>query len=219
MKKMYYGLVVFSSLLSAQSLDLVKDINVGGSGSSISNFTVLGDKLYFQATNGTTTGTGFGAELWSSDGTEGETAIVQDYIAGTNSFSPTNIKAFGDKLFFQGTGATSVGYELYSYDTSNGIQLFADIAAGAGSSFPSNFTEFQGNLYFKANGKLYVTNGVTAPAIANGASATFLSTSTVGWTGIAALTDKILFGGGASSTNLQLYSYDGIESKLVKTIN
>lgn len=224
MKKLYLSLLLCSGLVSAQSLELVKDINVGAGSSSVSNFAIMDGKLYFQASNGTTAGTGLGPELWMSDGTEAGTSIVQDYIVGTTGFSPSNIKAFGSKLFFQGAGGTSTGlpgYELYTYDTTNGIQLFADIEVGTTGSFPSNFTEFGGKLYFKANQngypRLYVTDGVNPPTIVS--TDISLSTSTVGWTGIAATSSKLLFGAGTSSSVLQLYGYDGVETKLVKTIN
>ena len=67
---------------------MVKDIN-SGSSSGISpfgntDFTAVGNTLYFTADDGTN-----GEELWKSDGTASGTVMVKDINSGSGSSSPT----------------------------------------------------------------------------------------------------------------------------------
>ncbi|WP_216921961.1 Calx-beta domain-containing protein, partial [Synechococcus sp. CCAP 1479/9] len=56
---------------------LFKDINPGAAPSSPSNFVVVGDKLFFQATTAT------GREYWVTDGTPAGTVLIKDVASGS----------------------------------------------------------------------------------------------------------------------------------------
>jgi ELWxxDGT repeat protein len=57
---------------------ILANINPGVAGSNPTNFKILGNILYFKATN-----TSSGTELWKTDGTTAGTAMVTDLIAGS----------------------------------------------------------------------------------------------------------------------------------------
>jgi len=93
---------------------LVSDINTGSASSNPSNLLVVGDKLYFAATNASG-----GRELWVSDGIPGGvTRQVADINIGTGSSNPGYLTLSGSKIFFSATDG-STGTELWSFDTNN----------------------------------------------------------------------------------------------------
>ena len=148
--------------------------------SSFANdFTVLGDRLYFTADDGST-----GSELWITDGTSKGTQLLKDinpgitdgyfypYAPSPDRSNPDELIAVGDRLFFVADDGET-GRELWTTDgTSEGTQLVKDIYAGseevdylysrAGksravenpipfSSYPNYLTEFNGQIYFSAD--------------------------------------------------------------------
>lgn len=214
MKKIYFSLsLAFTfTVVQAQQLVLVKDIRSGASGSSLSNLTGYNGKLYFSANDGLT-----GTELWESDGTDAGTKIVQNFVTGSGSFNPTSLKVYSNALFFSGrVPTTGVGAELYKYTPESGIALFADIFPGTTNSSPNLFVESSDNkLYFKATNpasnsvKLFVTDGIAAPAVANSQ----YYVSTMGRSG-----SEILAGASLDGYDNQLYSFNGNTFSLLKTI-
>jgi ELWxxDGT repeat protein len=71
-------LLVFATPgLAAPGVELVKDIRPGRKGSRVSRITDVGGTLYFRAGDGV-----HGTELWTSDGTEAGTVLVQDIWPG-----------------------------------------------------------------------------------------------------------------------------------------
>lgn len=131
-----------------RSAQLVKDINVAGSGDSNPvNFGVVGSKVYFRATNGVV-----GNELWVTDGTLAGTTMVKDINVADNS----NPYAFLD---FDGTVALFAaddgenGMELWRTDgTESGTWMLKDINEGGGHSSPNNFLKASASvIYFTAN--------------------------------------------------------------------
>ena len=91
---------------------LVKDIQVGATGSGPGNFGVggggslpfaaLGSYVYFSANDGV-----HGQELWRSDGTAAGTTEVTD-LSGSSGYNPTNIVVANGLIFFLGVGPGSV---------------------------------------------------------------------------------------------------------------
>ena len=79
------------------SIQLVKDLWSGSDSGHPEGLIVLGNKLYFQANNGTE-----GRELWRSDGTEGGTELVIDINVGGGDSDPfyTPGVVIGDALYF-----------------------------------------------------------------------------------------------------------------------
>jgi ELWxxDGT repeat protein len=130
---------------TAAGTSLFKVIRPGGSSSSISRFTVVGDTLFFRANNGVD-----GSEIWKTDGTETGTVQVADINASGNS-SPYNLTAVGNTLFFTANNGTN-GEELWKGDgTETGTVLVKDIRSGSQSSSGTNFTAVGSTLFFSAN--------------------------------------------------------------------
>lgn len=120
---------------------VVKDIVPGIAEGNPGPFAVLNNKLYFFATEATTTGT----ELWVSDGTAAGTTMVIDINPGTGSsvtnapFS-ANLIVAGNRLFFPANDGTN-GIELWSSDgTAAGTTLARDLNPGTGNGLASLIT-------------------------------------------------------------------------------
>lgn len=213
MKKIYQSIFLAFAVVSyAQTLTLVKDIRPGTAASSAINFAVYNNKMFFSANDGTS-----GAELWTSDGTAAGTQRVEDFNAGSGSFSPANLKSFAGKLFFSGgVSAMPSGAELYTYTESDGIQLFADIKPGSASSSPSLLSPLSGLLYFKAtepastNPRLYATDGTNPPVMVD--PAFIVSNSMIPFNG------KLIIYGGYDTSDMEPYIFDGTTFTLLKNI-
>src|SRR5688572_6905284 len=130
---------------------LIKDINPGaadGFASSMTNFTVLGDWLYFNANNGT------GTELWRSDGTSTGTVLVKDLTPGPASTEFFALRSIDNTLYFTSNG-DGMGHQLWKSDgTEAGTTIVKQYAPG---SAPSEVFKFKNKIYFAAN---YDGNGL-----------------------------------------------------------
>jgi len=156
---------------------MVKDIYAGKNSNGLAysshpdSFTVMNNKLYFGADNGS------GKELWVSDGTLTGTKMVKDIYAGKNiyriaySSHPDSFTVMNNKLYFSASNAN--GKELWVSDgTLTGTKMVKDIYAGKNSygsvysSIPMNLTVINNKLYFSAsdeNGQeLWVSDGTDA---------------------------------------------------------
>ncbi len=124
------------------------------------NYTVLGNKLYFQF------GSGKGVELWVSDGTTDGTKEVVDLNPGKNGGVFSSMIVYKEKLYFGGSAITGKS-ELYSSDgTVTGTTL---VKGGNELSEPRYFTICNDTLYFQAisNSKegLWKTDGTAAGTV------------------------------------------------------
>jgi ELWxxDGT repeat protein len=124
--------------------------------------TVVGDTLYFSASDGTTTGF-HGHELWKSDGTAAGTVMVKDIntnlrtIAnpGTADASPTELEGFNGNVYFSANDGIH-GKELWTSDgTAAGTVLVEDInpgpEGGVETTSPGALTAALGTVFFSAN--------------------------------------------------------------------
>lgn len=206
MKNLNFLALFLANVLAAQSISLVKDINPGIQGSSPRYFTNLNQKIYFSATNAAT-----GIELWETNGTGEGTQLVADYIPGEDGQIPVNLIAFNNKVYYSSLlGIDGKPSGLYKYDPANGIQLVSE-----DYSWTSDFYATPNALYFNAGNMLY--------AMKKDESIAKIS-ETIAPNGQAAeINGKLLFGGRpiADEENyfFQFYSYDGTETKLVKTLH
>lgn len=172
---------LFSISQGEATIELVKDLNQGGSSNPNSLF-VFDDLLYFTAN----------MDLWVSDGTEEGTLnpfselmyasnfyefqnkmyfaasvnflinlwVTDGTEEGTSivkeinpngSSNPMMFFEFGDRLYFVATDELH-GYELWYTDgAEEGTHLLKDISEGSSSSSPREFTIFQNKLFFTAN--------------------------------------------------------------------
>lgn len=157
---------------------MVKDIRPGPSGSGPKQLVVMGNKVYFSAAESTAAG----AELWSSDGTPGGTALVKDInpVANQSSMSwfDTNVNrmtTMGGKIYFNAVDNSGAGDEVWSSDgTASGTSMVKNIrlpdVPGADGSFPSDFAATNDKVFFQANdgtheGELWVSDGTESGTV------------------------------------------------------
>jgi len=134
---------------------LLKDIrqtpNVGAS-SNPEPLAVMGETLFFWANDGVS-----GLELWTTDGTPDNTALLKDIYPGgrdwycyadTDDPYPSSAVLNGKLLFAADDG--EYGCELWTSDgTPENTMLLADLIDGRDSE-PANFTVIGDHLYFTA---------------------------------------------------------------------
>jgi len=93
--------------------------------------------------------------LWTSDGTEGGTALLRDISPGPASSMPTGLTAAGGRLYFSADDGVH-GAELWASDgTAAGTRLVQDLAPEALSSSPRGFAVAGDRLYFVADDGLH----------------------------------------------------------------
>ena len=100
------------------SPELVKDINIAGSGLSNNAYLAIhGSKLFFKANNGT------GNKLWQTDGTEVGTVAVSNQPATLND--PEEMFSFGNTLLFAARDYTAAGTgtELWAFKNLSSSEL------------------------------------------------------------------------------------------------
>jgi ELWxxDGT repeat protein/VCBS repeat-containing protein len=128
----------------------VYDVNSNPSGSGIFNgdLTVIGNTLYFAATDGIAAGA-HGMELWKTDGTTAGTVLVDDITPGNSGSSPTELTNVGGTLYFIAndgtnfpgiwkTDGTVPGTIEVATGTNGGYNPFAFIAPQAPSTTANN---------------------------------------------------------------------------------
>ena len=105
--------------------------------------TALGNTLYFVANDLDT-----GVELWSTDGTDANTAVVKDIWTGSNNSIPTSLVNFNGTLAFAASDGTN--RELWFGDgtTINGRNVSNIYSAGIAN--PSKLTAVGTRLFFSA---------------------------------------------------------------------
>jgi ELWxxDGT repeat protein len=134
---------------------LLKDFG-SFSATSTTGFYAFNNKLYFDGTDFTVSGT----ELWVTDGSPGGTALVKDINPGVNSSFPFLFSGatFTGKFIFTATTAAN-GSELWVTDgTGGGTKLFDDINPGTASSAPfiiGNFFALGSGAGVLYNGKIF----------------------------------------------------------------
>ncbi|NMO13258.1 hypothetical protein HPC49_02700 [Pyxidicoccus fallax] len=123
----------------------VKDLRAGEAGSAPGGLTVMGNRLFFAADDGT-----HGRELWVSDGTESGTHLVMDLEPGAGSASPAELMVAQGNLFFSAE-VTGRGREPWvSNGTAEGTVPLDELAPGALSSDPRRFVRAGEDVFFTA---------------------------------------------------------------------
>lgn len=148
-------LCAVASVAHAQEARMLKDINPS-SGSDPLYLTRMGDKIYFNASDGSV-----GRELWVTDGTNMGTELVRDINPGGSESSPdpSNTHNFSwerrftimnNRLWFT-AHTNNDGRELWSSDgTNGGTSQVRDIWGGSGSSNISYITTDGNRLWWRA---------------------------------------------------------------------
>jgi ELWxxDGT repeat protein len=139
------GLILWKGWTPAEATP-VKAVGFGYYGGIDPEWTVLGNRLFFRASDPAR-----GLELWRTDGTSAGTAIVRDLFPGSYSGDPRDLVAAGGRLWFSALDPVH-GRELWTSDgTRKGTLLVQDLAPGAVSSAPEGLTPFGGRLWFGAD--------------------------------------------------------------------
>lgn len=130
---------------SAPVASTVRDIDIVQPSKS-AMFTAAGGKTFFVAQVPS-----LGRELWSSDGTFGNTQQIRDIYMGINSSDPDYLTAVGQKLFFVADDGV-YGRELWASDgTQGGTLKVKDIFPGSASSNINILCVRDGIAYFSAD--------------------------------------------------------------------
>src|SRR6185436_19314788 len=109
---------------------------------------VVGGRLLFRACDTTN-----GCELWSTDGTPGETHLVKDINPGADHSFPDYPQVLNNTLFFFASNSTH-GFELWKSDgTTAGTVMVKDCLPGPAGSGPTGtdvIFPYQGGIFFGA---------------------------------------------------------------------
>lgn len=155
-----HGSELWRSDGTAGGTKLFKEFVPGVGGTNIQWFQVVGNRLYFSATNS------HGVELWVTDGTRSGTRRLTDIMPGSGSSNPYPIASIGHVLYFGATDA-SHGTELWRTNgTIAGTRMVRDILKGSTGSFPGSGVAVNGKVVFTATtslgAELWQTDGTKA---------------------------------------------------------
>lgn len=135
------------------------DINKGPANSDPLRFTVMGNKMFFCATDSI-----YGAELWVSDGTDTGTHKVKDINPGKEDGDPIFLGVMNNKIFFSAY-EDGHGRELWLTDgTETGTKMIKEIFPDGLSSVNDHGIVYKNKLLFAAddgiNGsELWISDG------------------------------------------------------------
>ncbi|PQJ80008.1 T9SS type A sorting domain-containing protein [Polaribacter porphyrae] len=205
------GLELYSFDPGTGNFQLIKDINPGATlesgsnptdydpnNSGISNFTVIGNELYFEAMD----------KLWKTDGTENGTVAIAaaDILKGTRE-----LFAFDGKILFEGdvaddSNGDSGGDNLFVYNpTTDALTNITNFTGNSQNHDPSDYAIYDGYVYYRGeeatttSGHLYRTDGVTTQLITN----TIKDIDEV-----VVYNNKLYFEGDDGTTGNELYTLD-----------
>jgi ELWxxDGT repeat protein len=131
------ALLLAASPALAATPQFVADVNTAARGSNPSEFTRIGNTVFFFASS-----PDHGAELWKSDGVPGTEQMVADIFPGSPGSTPKYLIAVGSQVFFMADDGVH-GWKLWRSDgTAAGTMQVEDIlpfqtklAAGLGLLF------------------------------------------------------------------------------------
>lgn len=134
------GYELWKSDGTSDGTTLVRDLRAGTTSAHPSNFTTIGNQLYFTTND---------SKLWKSDGTDAGTVLVKD-LSSTVVGSATLLTNVNGTLYFVGYSNTSYTFRhLWKSDgTAAGTVAVKDFGSSADIT---QLTNFNGALYFNVN--------------------------------------------------------------------
>jgi ELWxxDGT repeat protein len=126
---------------------------------------VIGDRLFFTSVS---QGGGTEFELWSTDGTPGGAAMVEDIWPGPEGSDPQEFAEVGGVAFFSAY-TPDAGVELWRSDgTAAGTFLVEDINPATLGSYPHPLADANGTLYTAVRQEKFRTQVVRTNAAGDG---------------------------------------------------
>jgi len=196
---------------------IVIDINPGSDGSNPSQFTKVGNLVYFVANDSV-----HGFELWKSDGTVSGTIMVKDVKAGSESSNTFLMGELGNHFYFVADDGVH-GWELWKTDgTETGTVMVKDINPGSGYGiYPASvgdggFAITSTHIFFEGKDG----NGVEGLWKSDGTDAGTVMVVDIEPYSISAFGNSVLFSGRGSDANgdpvgIELMLSDGTVSGTV----
>jgi ELWxxDGT repeat protein len=174
----------------------VADLRSGSADSSPSRFTIVNDKLIFNARDSR------GEELWMTDGTAAGTRLMADI--SPSSSMPGDRIVFHGKMLFSAHEPVN-GRELWVTDgTPAGTRLFKDLRPGTESSEPQSFVLMNGLIYFVAGNALWKTDGTETGTVVVKDSVSAFALTVAG--------SRLFFNGYSAATGTEPWVSDGTEA-------
>ncbi len=122
-----------------------------------SDLTDVNGTLYFVAGS-----TGFGRELWRSNGTSAGTTRLSDHNPGSLSSNPSRLTNVNGTLYYSaeigGIISDVILTNLYRINDSQSAPIFVR----SGLLAPGQFTSFDGKLFFTQGGELFSSDGTSS---------------------------------------------------------
>lgn len=206
------SLVVILNNLSAQTVELVEDLNsTGFVGVNNHRYDFNGELVFAGATSSSN------IELMGYTGTN--IYSIEEINSGTAGSYPSNFVELNGKLYFFATESTT-GRELWSYDGQN-VELAFESVSGQNDLFATNeMIAFNGNIYFMMfdsilGEEMYSWNGVGSPVLV-----TDINTSIGGSSNVEKLTifnNELYFVATDSNDITEIWRYDGVNSPIKAT--
>ena len=193
----------------------VTDISLDGGDSDASNLTMVDGlgRLFFSADDDAT----YGRELWSTNGSPGNAAMVKDINSGPGDSFPTYLAEFGDLLLFSARDQTG-DTELWRSDGTDGGTYEIEIHATS-SSVPIGMAAYGSVALLAARSQdssnshwLWSTDGITVTQVA---------TVTAGSPSFTEVDGIMYFQAYDVDSNLEVWRTDGTGpgTQIVKDIN
>ena len=91
-----------------------------------------------------------GTELWTTDGTDGGTALLSNIRPGALGSTPTGLTPLAGKVIFTASDGTTGTEPFVTDGTGPGTVQLEDLYVGTEGSDPADFTPLGSNIYFTA---------------------------------------------------------------------
>lgn len=208
-------------VLENNTLSLLKDITPGTASSQPQYLTVLGDKVYFVASD-----SAYGREIWVTDGTSDGTAIAYDLSPGTGSSNPAYLIASASGLLFFESNHKIYSMAPDSTPTLLNAPPYVDLEPDF-KTLGNKIVRFKEDVVFAAQDEsfadstqIWISDGTPGGTVK---AASYVATSFGGIYALVALEDKVLFAidndfDPEDSVN-GMYATTGVPGEVVQIVN
>jgi ELWxxDGT repeat protein len=129
-------------------------VQTSGFGRGISDMKASGSKVFYAAYDTDSHGNSpHGYEIWSSDGTNANTAMILDIDTNTYGSNPTNLNAVGSEIFFSANTYSPVnGTYLWQSDGTAANTTLVQTSGHVIPTYPGNYVVNGSTLFFTGYG-------------------------------------------------------------------